>query len=262
MSNIGGPISRSEVIARARYWLGAGLTYSQSGYAWDVDRSRQYRRDCSGMVGMAWKLAADPDTDHLPKYATEISPHDLRPGDLLDYIVGDHSHHHAILFQAWENASQFSYLSFGHTPMTEYHHATLARGDGSGTLAGKPVSAYRAFRYLHIIDGGAPTPPPSPSRPQLVVDGDFGPLTIERLQQSLNITGANPVLVVDRDFGPMTKRALQARLNKTNPPVAVDGDIGPQTVKALQRNVGATVDGDWGPQTTRALQVALNAREL
>jgi CHAP domain-containing protein len=109
-------------------------------------------------------------------------------------------------------------------------------------------------------DDGGPQPPPVDGK--LLVDGQFGPATISRLQGSLNVTGASPLLVVDGAWGPKSKRALQARLNHTNPPVAIDGQAGPQTVRALQMNVGAVVDGDWGPGTTRALQTALNAREL
>lgn len=97
---------------------------------------------------------------------------------------------------------------------------------------------------------------------KLRVDGDFGRLSVTRLQQSLNRTGANPRLAEDGDFGPKSKRALQARLNHTNGPVDIDGDVGPQTVRALQRNVGVRPDGDWGPKTTAALQATLNTREL
>ncbi len=167
-SSIGGPITRSEVISRARYWLTLNLTYDQSGSAWDVDHSRQYRTDCSGMIDMAWHLGADPNTDALPGYAKPISGSELQPGDLLDYISGPFDEHHAVLFEAWESDHvHFSYLSFGHTPMTEYTHATLSDGDnGSGLLAGHPVADYQPYEYTNIVDDG------SSARPAVVRDAD------------------------------------------------------------------------------------------
>jgi hypothetical protein len=91
---------------------------------------------------------------------------------------------------------------------------------------------------------------------KLKVDGDFGSLTVARLQESLNRT-LKTHLELDGDFGPNTKKALQRRLK-----VDDDGKIGPQTIRALQRRVGASVDGDWGSKTTAALQRLLNKTEL
>lgn len=130
-------------------------------------------------------------------------------------------------------------------------------------VGGKGGFGYPAY------DGTLPTPVvatgvgtgPSGS-PLLLEDGDLGPVSIVRLQESLNRTGANPALAQDGELGPGSKGALQTRLDVTNPPVGVDGSIGPQTVRALQANVGATIDGEWGAGTTLALQRTLNVREL
>ena len=108
-----------------------------------------------------------------------------------------------------------------------------------------------------------PQPQPSPAGP-LAEDGDFGPLTVQALQRSLNATGDNPRLSVDGKFGKASKRALQARLNHVQGPIAIDGDFGPRSTRALQhylhRIAGpCAVDGVWGSLTTRCLQRALNA---
>src|SRR5206468_2024390 len=144
------------------------------GSAWDIDGSRLYRTDCSGLVDNAWHLNSDPDTDALGSgsYSTPIAGSDLKPGDILDYLDGDHAQHHVILFEAWESDHvHFSYLSFGSTPMREGTHATLANGDGSGYLSGHPAGGYRPYRYLKIQEDG-PLPPPLPGG-RAVVHGDW-----------------------------------------------------------------------------------------
>lgn len=81
---------------------------------------------------------------------------------------------------------------------------------------------------------------------KLSVNGDFGPLTIKRLQGFLGVpqTGV---------FDYTTKVKLQKFVN-----VAPDGIFGPNSTKALQKIVGASVDGSWGSQTTTKLQTWLN----
>src|ERR1700754_5050779 len=62
-SSIGGQITRSEVISRATNWDNrrndSDLTYNRGAKPWDGPRPRQYRRDCSGYVDMAWHLGSD-----------------------------------------------------------------------------------------------------------------------------------------------------------------------------------------------------------
>lgn len=118
-------------------------------------------------------------------------------------------------------------------------------------------------QLLQQLDKGEDKPPTkAPTQKddhdlgKLKVDGDFGDLTVARLQESLNRT-IKAGLKLDGDFGPNTKKALQRRLK-----VDDDGKIGPQTIKALQRRVGTSADGDWGPKTTAALQRLLNKTEL
>ncbi len=55
-STAGGAIARSEALSRAQYWVNQGFTYTQTG-PWASDGGGMtYRRDCSGLVSMAWHL--------------------------------------------------------------------------------------------------------------------------------------------------------------------------------------------------------------
>jgi hypothetical protein len=157
-STVGGEITRSEVLARAGDWYSRrhdpDMTYSMEAFTWDGTHSRRYRRDCSGLVGMAWHLNADPDTRSLDNYADPISRSDLLPGDILNDTTDSEPSpawpYHAILFGGWENAAKtrFWYYSFGKTPMERVTGASFS----SSTLSGHPTSEYRALRYRKIVD--------------------------------------------------------------------------------------------------------------
>ena len=158
-SSPGGQITRTEVLARATNWYNrrhdSDLTYSMSAKTWDVGRTRQYRRDCSGFIDMAWHLNSDPNTDGLDDsgLTTPISRSELLPGDLLNDRVdndGGRYPYHAILFGGWENSAKtrFWYYSFGSTPVDKVTGASF----GDATLSGHATSQYRALRYRKIAD--------------------------------------------------------------------------------------------------------------
>ncbi|GIH03837.1 hypothetical protein Rhe02_19040 [Rhizocola hellebori] len=157
-SSIGGNITRSEILTRATNWYSrrhdSDMTYSMTAFTWDGGHTRQYRRDCSGFVGMAWHLASDPNTQGLDDsaYTVAISRSDLKPGDLLDDTVDNDPGYpfHAILFGGWEDSAKtrFWYYSFGGTPMVKVTGATFSQS----TLSGHPTSQYRAFRYKKVVD--------------------------------------------------------------------------------------------------------------
>jgi hypothetical protein len=145
-TRLGGEITRAEVIERAQYWVDHqpgpyGSQYSAPGPTGD----RNYRRDCSGFVDMAWHLNSDPATQDLPNISTEIPRVELTAGDILD-DTGTH----VLLFDAWQaDRVHFTYYSFGSTPVK---HVTASIYDAQ--FDGHPNSAYRAFRYNHITGGG------------------------------------------------------------------------------------------------------------
>jgi hypothetical protein len=148
VSSIGGPITRSEVMERAQYWLDHQPgSYSNTGYSPDPIGSRNYRRDCSGYVDMAWHLSVDLSTHYLEQVATRISRADLRPGDVLNS-----REHHVILFKRWANSdhSRFDYYSFGSTPVKLKTNMSI-----SGELDSHPNSEYVALRYNKIVEDGA-----------------------------------------------------------------------------------------------------------
>ncbi|MEE6261796.1 FG-GAP repeat domain-containing protein [Plantactinospora sonchi] len=163
-SSIGGQITRSEVLDRARNWYArrenSDLTYSMELKTWDGTRSRQYRRDCSGFVDMAWHLGSDPNTQGLMSstYTYAISRGELKPGDLLNDVTDSESGYpyHAILFGGWENTAKtrFWYYSFGGTPIDKVTGASF----GDSRLSGHPTSEYQARRYQKIIDDPVPVP--------------------------------------------------------------------------------------------------------
>ncbi|MGI5238847.1 FG-GAP repeat domain-containing protein [Dactylosporangium sp. CA-139066] len=152
VSSLGGPISRSEVIERAAYWeQHTPGVYSQTSYSPDPTGSHNYRRDCSGLVDMAWHLNSDPNTEGLASMATPISRSELRAGDILDDTVGPTSQQHVILFNAWEaDHVHFSYYSFGGGDKPKFQ-LNASMNDSSWDT--HPTSDYRAYRYNKIFGG-------------------------------------------------------------------------------------------------------------
>jgi hypothetical protein len=150
VSSVGGPIARSEVIERAQYWVDHQPgTYNQTAYSPDPTGSRNYRRDCSGYVDMAWHTNSDNWTGNMSDISYAISRAQLKAGDILNDAVN-----HVMLFNAWESDGvHFSYYSFGSTPVKKVTHASIY----AATLDGHPNSNYVARRYNRIIDTGALT---------------------------------------------------------------------------------------------------------
>ncbi len=149
LSAIGGEIARSEVLARAQYWVDHQPgPYDQGAYSPDPSGSKTYRRDCSGYVSMCWHLASSYVTSTLPQVSNAIARAELMPGDILNDAAN-----HVILFNAWEDDHvYFSYYSFGATPVKKVSHFSIH----AATIDSHPNSNYVARRYVHILDD----PPP------------------------------------------------------------------------------------------------------
>ncbi|HVY48067.1 MAG TPA: hypothetical protein VHB21_19400 [Minicystis sp.] len=154
LSSLGGPISRTEVLARAQNWVNWHVMYSQdqsSPYG-DGD-GHSYRRDCSGYVSMAWHLAKKSGGWDLNTWdfgSTNLkqtlgSYDDLEPGDALNGV----DYGHIVLFDKWANAS--------HTEMWIYQESDYGL---PAEHVEQGVSWYHAngfvpIRYVHI-EGGTP----------------------------------------------------------------------------------------------------------
>lgn len=137
-------ITRSEVISRANTWVKKRVPYSQSGYY------RGYRRDCSGMVSMAWGLKTSYTSSTIRSRARRISKRSLQPGDAVRYPG------HVAVFAGWKNKRAGQYW--------------VMEQSGSGKPAAKRVKKWRkncqALRYSGIKDETpvlVATAPASPS---------------------------------------------------------------------------------------------------
>ncbi|GAA1632882.1 FG-GAP-like repeat-containing protein [Catellatospora bangladeshensis] len=115
-SSVGGQISRSEVLARAQWWIDTyGVIYSQA----QADQKPSvtgdvYRPDCSGFVSMAWhlpklggwdrntdNLATQGDTDTLGNSLTN-----LLPGDAILWDSPNPGEGHVMLFDEYVDSSK------------------------------------------------------------------------------------------------------------------------------------------------------------
>jgi hypothetical protein len=90
-------ITRDQVLARANTWVKKRVPYSQSGYY------RGYRRDCSGMVSMAWGLKTSYTSGTIGSRAKRVSKKNLKPGDAV-YTPG-----HVSIFVGWANKKKTRY---------------------------------------------------------------------------------------------------------------------------------------------------------
>lgn len=82
-------ITRDEVIARATHWVDLRLGYSRSAYFGG------YRRDCSGMVSMAWRLRKSLTSRTIASAARRIPVSSLQPGDAV------RTPGHVEIFERW-----------------------------------------------------------------------------------------------------------------------------------------------------------------
>ena len=92
-----GAITRDQVIGRANTWVKKRVRYSQSGFYGG------YRRDCSGMVSMAWGLKTSYTSSTIRSRATRVSKRNLKPGDAV------HTPGHVSIFVGWANKSKTRY---------------------------------------------------------------------------------------------------------------------------------------------------------
>lgn len=114
---------------------------------------------------------------------------------------------------------------------------------------------------------------------ELLVDGDFGPITISDLQRTLQYYSLYQNCIVDGSFGSLTAKALQQYLQRKGyyQGCVIDGSFGGKSVLALQqytKDLGyywsvvngvrqwCVLDGSWGAETTKALQRALNSERF
>ncbi|MBW4721511.1 hypothetical protein [Saccharothrix obliqua] len=96
----GKPITRAEVIKRAKYWWDKKVPYNQRATYRDINNGKKYRTDCSGFVSMAWKLTSSRTTHTLPAVSRSIGWKSLKPGDIVL------SRGHVKLFEKWANADK------------------------------------------------------------------------------------------------------------------------------------------------------------
>ena len=90
-------ITRDQVLSRANTWVKKRVPYSQSGYY------RGYRRDCSGMVSMAWGLRTSYTSSTIRSRAVRVSKRSLKPGDAVQ------TPGHVSIFVGWANKKKTRY---------------------------------------------------------------------------------------------------------------------------------------------------------
>ncbi|MCX4627098.1 hypothetical protein [Streptomyces sp. NBC_01443] len=162
-SVVNGQITRSEVLQRAQHWVNQRYTYLNSSdtSTWRAgpDGGKTYRRDCSGLVSMAWHLDNSYVTgDFLGGgrswHALPGGIDALRPGDA--YVNSGHME----LFARWTNendhsqgAEVYSFNNTGETVENPYAPSNF------GTTGHRSRASLNNFTAIHndrvIEDAGA-----------------------------------------------------------------------------------------------------------
>lgn len=145
-----GPISRTEVLARARTWLTPSISYDMNGSAAAPD-GVMYRSDCSGYASMALHLdAPGRSTIDLPDVTRVLgSKDDLKPGDLLGIMGSDTggAGGHVMIFVKWNDTSHSSFTVYEHSGNPDRPHKSVYDWpiqDSRGT--------YLPYRYDKIVN--------------------------------------------------------------------------------------------------------------
>ncbi len=160
-STVAGPITRAEILDRAKYWVDQHVTYTQTATAPDP-QGKAYRRDCSGLVSMAWHLSSSLLTqtqngslgfnDFTGKTWLN-SLNDLLPGDAI--LRSGHME----LFAFWKNNSDhtqgayvYSFNTDGETVQNPYGPSNYGN---VGFDSWSDLNTYQGIRYDNVVDGVA-----------------------------------------------------------------------------------------------------------
>ncbi|KAH6841111.1 hypothetical protein B0I37DRAFT_357924 [Chaetomium sp. MPI-CAGE-AT-0009] len=146
-SQYNGPINRTEIISRGRYWVSRGVPYSMTK-TYPDQQGRKYRTDCSGFVSMALHANAPGyNTVSLPAIAKAIKWADLKPGDFVG-TLGEGTAGaagHVTLFLSWADSAHKAYNTLecrGTYGCVQYKRNV---GWKSGGFTAKP------YRYTRVI---------------------------------------------------------------------------------------------------------------
>lgn len=180
-----------------------------------------------------------------------------------------------------------------HTCLCEINLGDIGAQTIEGNVAYKVQRRVRSWAYIAAaIAPDYATLPDVPSTPstesvgsldgesgELLVDGDFGPITIKNLQRTLQFYSLYQGYLIDGDFAYQTKLALQQYLQSKGyyQGYLLDGDFSGHSIDALQqyfKDLGyywytadgirywCDLDSDWGEYTTKAFQRALNSERF
>lgn len=132
--------SPKEIIARASSWVRQRVGYSQYRY------KQGYRRDCSGMVSMAWGLTRSYTSSTIRSQAKRISKQELRPGDAVR-IPG-----HVSIFAGWKNKRRGEYIALEQTTWGSHAKRHVRRFTANATaLRSKHVVQRRVTGTLAVL---------------------------------------------------------------------------------------------------------------
>ncbi|TQK44793.1 hypothetical protein FBY35_6319 [Streptomyces sp. SLBN-118] len=185
------PVTRAEIINRAKQWVAAKVPYSMNAY-W----SDGYRQDCSGYVSMAWNLGSNEWTGSLAQFATRITREQLEPGDILLFHNPDDptKGSHVTIFGGWTDYTHTYYVAYEQTkPYTRKQPTPMAYWTNS--------DRYLPYRYNGLIGTTAASGPVSPEAYPGVTAEAFPGVTVD----------AYPGLTL---FGPGANNAYITQLGK------------------------------------------------
>ncbi|MGW6941589.1 hypothetical protein ACWGF3_21685 [Streptomyces xanthophaeus] len=156
----GGPVTRDQVIARAKHWVDKDVQYSQSRWWKDDATGGRYRQDCSGFVSMAWQLGDSLTTRSLPQVADKLGGFsELEAGDALNYPAA-----HALLFGGWTDRTKGDFVYYSESRSGQPARKERANINDS-RIAGHPRTVYVPLRYKKLITTPTATPAPAAAQP-------------------------------------------------------------------------------------------------
>jgi hypothetical protein len=141
-------MTRAQALARAKVWVKRKVRYSREA------SYQGYRRDCSGMVSMAWGLDRSYTTATIASKAKRIPIGDLRPGDAV-LTKG-----HITLFESWKDRRSRTYVA-----LEQYQTGRPAR-----RVVKRVPRGARALRRRGIAEPGVvATTPAAPATEETTV---------------------------------------------------------------------------------------------